>query len=86
MSLIEEGRIEPSTTARSVLGGDLPKIGDEVTIEHLLGHRSGIGDYVDEGADQPITDYVLPIPGPLSRNHRAVPLGARRARSDVPPG
>ena len=34
--------------ARSVLGDDLPLIGDDVTVEHLLAHRSGIGDYLDE--------------------------------------
>ena len=61
MSLIEEGRLEPTTTARSVLGQDLPLIDDEVTVEHLLAHRSGIGDYLDEDLDRPATDYVMPI-------------------------
>ena len=45
MSLIEEGRLDLDTTARSVLGEDLPLIHDDVTVEHLLAHRSGIGDY-----------------------------------------
>jgi len=62
MSLIDEGRLEPATTARSVLGEDLPLIEDEVTVEHLLAHRSGIGDYLDEEADYPVTDYVLTVP------------------------
>jgi hypothetical protein len=62
MSLIEEGRLKMTTTARSVLGEDLPLIDDEVTVEHLLAHRSGIGDYFDEEIDRPITDYVLAIP------------------------
>ena len=62
VSLIEEGRLKMTTTARSVLGKDLPLIDDEVTIEHLLAHRSGIGDYFDEEVDRPITDYVLAIP------------------------
>jgi CubicO group peptidase (beta-lactamase class C family) len=62
VSLIEEGRLELSTKARSVLGEDLPLIDDEVTVEHLLAHRSGIGDYVDEDVDRPITDHVLPVP------------------------
>ena len=48
MSLIEEGRLELGTTARSVLGSDLPLIDDSVAVEHLLAHRSGIGDYYDE--------------------------------------
>jgi CubicO group peptidase (beta-lactamase class C family) len=62
VSLIEEGRLEPATTARSVLGKDLPQIDDEVTVEQLLAHRSGIGDYVDEEAGHAVTDYVLPVP------------------------
>ncbi len=33
-----------------------------MTIEHLLSHRSGIGDYLDEEAQQDITDYVMPVP------------------------
>src|SRR6185503_1953886 len=61
-SLIEDGSLELSTTARSVLGRDLPIIGDDVTVEHLLSHRSGIGDYVDEDAGREVTDYVLPVP------------------------
>ena len=41
-------RARADTTARSVLGDDLPLIDDGVTVEHLLAHRSGIGDYIDE--------------------------------------
>ncbi len=62
MSLIEEGRLSLTTTARSVLGGDLPLIDDGVTVEQLLAHRSGIGDYFDEDLDRPITDHVLEVP------------------------
>jgi CubicO group peptidase (beta-lactamase class C family) len=61
-SLAEEGLLDLATTARSVLGPDLPLIGDDVTIEHLLSHRSGIGDYVDEDADFDIADYLMPVP------------------------
>ena len=61
-SLIEDGSLELSTTGRSVLGRDLPLIGDDVTVEHLLSHRSGIGDYLDEDADHEITDYLMPVP------------------------
>src|SRR5712691_236338 len=61
-SLIEDGSLDLSTTARSVLGPDLPLIGADVTIEHLLSHRSGIGDYVDEDADHDIADYLMPVP------------------------
>jgi len=62
VSLIEQGALRLSTTARSVLGRDLPLIGDDVTVEHLLAHRSGIGDYFDEDAGHEITDYVMPVP------------------------
>jgi CubicO group peptidase (beta-lactamase class C family) len=62
VSLIEDGRLDLSTTARSLLGPDLPLIRDDVTIEHLLAHRSGIGDYVDEEADLDLADYLLPVP------------------------
>jgi CubicO group peptidase (beta-lactamase class C family) len=61
-SLIEEGSLALSTTARSVLGQDLPLVRDDVTIEHLLSHRSGIGDYLDEEADHDIADYLMPVP------------------------
>jgi CubicO group peptidase (beta-lactamase class C family) len=63
VSLVAEGRLALDTTARSLLGEDLPLIGDDVTVEHLLAHRSGIGDYLDE--EDPaydVTDYVLPVP------------------------
>jgi CubicO group peptidase (beta-lactamase class C family) len=62
VSLIEDGSLALSTTARSVLGSDLPLIGGDVTIEHLLSHRSGIGDYLDEEAGLDLADYLLPVP------------------------
>jgi CubicO group peptidase (beta-lactamase class C family) len=62
VGLISSGELHMSTTARSVLGTDLPLIDGGVTIEHLLAHRSGIGDYLDEEADHQITDYVLTVP------------------------
>jgi CubicO group peptidase (beta-lactamase class C family) len=62
VSLIEDGVLDLATTARSVLGEDLPLIDDDVTVEHLLSHRSGIGDYFDEDLEQELTDYLLPVP------------------------
>ncbi|MFF1633284.1 serine hydrolase domain-containing protein [Leifsonia sp. NPDC058248] len=61
-SRVSDGTLAFDTTARSVLGSDLPEIDDGVTVEHLLAHRSGIGDYFDEEAEGEITDYVLPVP------------------------
>ena len=66
MSLVTDGTLELATTARSLLGDDLPLVAGDVTVEHLLAHTSGIGDYLaeedEEGVDQPIGAYVLPVP------------------------
>ncbi len=62
VSLIVDGVLALETTARSVLGSDLPLISDAVTVEHLLSHRSGIGDYLDEDAEHDIGDYLMPVP------------------------
>ncbi len=61
LRLVEQRRLELGTTVRSVLGNDLPLVGDDVTVEHLLSHRSGIGDYLDEEGWEP-TDHVLAVP------------------------
>ena len=60
MALVEEGVLRLDTTARSLLGGDLPLVDDAVTVEHLLGHRSGIGDYLDDDADP--GEYLMSVP------------------------
>jgi CubicO group peptidase (beta-lactamase class C family) len=61
LGLIDDGVLALETPARSVLGSDLPLIDDAVTIEQLLAHRSGIGDYLDEGAIEDIRDFFQPI-------------------------
>ncbi|MFF5174199.1 serine hydrolase domain-containing protein [Micromonospora sp. NPDC000089] len=60
--LIEQGRLTRDTTVRSVLGAELPLIADDVTVEHLLAHRSGIGDYLDEETLDDVAEYVLTVP------------------------
>jgi CubicO group peptidase (beta-lactamase class C family) len=62
MSLVEGGQLALDQPARTVLSDDLPEIDDRVTIEHLLAHRSGIGDYLDESELTDINDYVMPVP------------------------
>jgi CubicO group peptidase (beta-lactamase class C family) len=62
LGLVEDGHLELSTTARSVLGRDLPSIADDVTVEHLLAHRSGIGDYLDEDEELDLAAYLMPVP------------------------
>jgi CubicO group peptidase (beta-lactamase class C family) len=62
MSLVERGELRLDTTARSVLGADLMLIDDRVTVEQLLAHRSGIGDFLDEDELDDNNDYVLTVP------------------------
>ena len=62
MSLVEQSALALDTPARAVLGEDLPLIGPDVTVEHLLAHRSGIGDYLDEDVLTDAAAYVLPVP------------------------
>lgn len=62
MGLVEDGTLALSTPARELLGPDLPLVGGDVTVEHLLGHRSGLGDYVDEDAIDDIRSFFLPVP------------------------
>ena len=78
MALVESS-VRVSTPPRAyLLGDDLPLIDDRVTIEHLLAHRSGIGDYLDEDAMGSITDYAMPVPVHQARRSRVVSHGARR--------
>jgi CubicO group peptidase (beta-lactamase class C family) len=62
MSLVEDGVLTLDAPVRRWLRDDLPRVADDVTVEHLLAHRSGIGDYLDEDAGHAITDHVLLVP------------------------
>lgn len=59
MSLIESGAFTLDTTLRSLVPGDLPQVDEAVTIDHLLTHRSGVGDYLDEAAGGDVDDHIL---------------------------
>lgn len=61
-SLVEDGQLDFSTTVRSVVGDATPLVDPDVTVEHLLGHTSGIGDYLDEETLGDIDEYVLDVP------------------------
>ena len=60
MSLVADGSLTLLTTARSLLGDDLPLVDDAVTIADLLSHRSGMGEYLDDDADP--GEYLLSVP------------------------
>lgn len=62
LRLVEQGRLTLDSRVRRVLGTDLPLIDDAVTIDQLLAHTSGIGDYLDESGDWDASDYVLAVP------------------------
>jgi CubicO group peptidase (beta-lactamase class C family) len=62
MVLAEEGVVALDSPIRPALGGDLPMIDDRVTVEHLLSHRSGIGDYLDESTVTDWNEYLMPVP------------------------
>ncbi|WP_425845203.1 serine hydrolase domain-containing protein [Agrococcus sp. TSP3-2-1] len=62
MRLVEQGELRLDQPVRGLLGDDLPLIDERVTIEQLLGHTSGIGDYLDEDSDWEPADYVLEVP------------------------
>jgi CubicO group peptidase (beta-lactamase class C family) len=83
--LVERGDLRFDTPIRDVLGPDLPLIDPAVTIEHLLGHTSGIGDYLDETILD-IDDYAMPVPvHRLDRPEAFLPnLGGHAQRT--PPG
>ena len=94
MSLIERGTLELGTSARSLLGDDLPLVADDVTIEHLLGHRSGIGDYLNEDGVGDLSEWRVPVPvhelatteqylTVLDGHETVFPAGARFAYNDA---
>jgi CubicO group peptidase (beta-lactamase class C family) len=62
LSLAADGALPLATRARELLGADLPLVDDRVTVEHLLGHRSGIGDFLDEDEAGEIDEHVLTVP------------------------
>lgn len=62
MRLVEAGALTLEGPLRRWLGDDLPLVDERVTLEELLTHTSGIGDYLDEGGDGEITDYILKTP------------------------
>ena len=60
--LLHTGRIGLETSARELLGDLLPRVDAGVRIRHLLGHTSGVGDYLDEEVLDDVNAYVLGIP------------------------
>ncbi|MGI9611501.1 MAG: serine hydrolase domain-containing protein, partial [Acidimicrobiales bacterium] len=69
-----------------LVGDALPAVDPAVTIEQLLGHTSGVGDYLDEEELGDIDDHVLDVPvHRLERPVDYLPLLGRHPQVD-PPG
>ena len=60
-SLVDSGHLRFDTPLRTLVEDALPLVDPEVTIEHLLGHTSGVGDYIDEELVGDIDDHVLGV-------------------------
>src|SRR3954447_7627683 len=60
--LVVEATLPLDLRARELLGDDLPLIDDRVTVQQLLEHTSGIGDYYDEDVQTDFEAYVMTIP------------------------
>lgn len=85
MSLVQDAALRLDTPVRSILGSDLPLIDDDVTVEQLLAHTSGIGDYFDEEADWAVDDYVLARPvHELDATEGFLPLLDGHPQKDAP--
>lgn len=61
-SLVDDGFLGFDTRLRSVVGDLLPTVDERVTIEQLLAHTSGVGDYLDESLGGDVDDHVLTVP------------------------
>lgn len=61
LRLADDGVLTLDAPVRTWLGTDLPEIDDAVTVQQLLAHRSGIGDYFDE-SEIDHEEFTLPVP------------------------
>ena len=62
LSAVADGSLGLDLPVRELLGDELPLVDRRVTVRHLLQHRSGIGDYLDENADLDRLDYAMRVP------------------------
>jgi CubicO group peptidase (beta-lactamase class C family) len=85
-SLIESGELTFDTTLVSLLGDRVRSfVDDRVTIRHLLGHTSGVGDYIDEDEMGDVDDPHLEIsPGDIDTPSAPLPLLAKYPQRETP--
>ncbi len=58
LSLVAEETMSLDDSVRRWLGDDLPQVDDAVTIQQLLSHTSGVGEYLDDDAEP--DEYLVP--------------------------
>jgi CubicO group peptidase (beta-lactamase class C family) len=61
-SLVDSGLVDWHTPVRELLADELPLVDRRVTVEHLVAHTSGVGDYLDEEVMGDVEDVELDIP------------------------
>ncbi len=60
--LIEEGKLSPGTLLRDCVKVDFPLYADDISVEHLLTHTSGIPDYYDEEEIVDFNNFTVDLP------------------------
>ena len=60
--MIDVGKLTLATRLRDCVSVELPAYHDEITLQHLLTHTSGIPDYLDEELIDDFDDVKLDVP------------------------
>lgn len=85
-ALVEQKLLHFATPANHILGESLKNLDPDITVAQLLGHTSGIGDYLDEEKIQDFEHFVLAAPVQnLVSPFDYVPLIEKEAQK-FPPG
>ena len=75
LQLIEQGKIRFDDTIGKILDIDLQNIDDEVTVEQLLNHTSGVPDYFDESVMDEYEELWVDYPNyKIRHNSDLLPL------------
>ncbi len=86
VSMIADDLFGFDTRLADLVGDALPRVDRAVTVEHLLGHTSGVGDYIDESQHGDIDDHTLDVSAHTMTGPEAyVPILNRHLQTD-PPG
>ncbi len=62
LQLIEDGKLSLTTSLNAILPGVFPNVSDQVTVQHLLMHTSGMPDYFDEEVMEDFAELWINLP------------------------